>query len=52
MNYNEVVARLTIQVVAILAARGISAAYSDVYNWLYAMPVHHSDDANSLAAMW
>jgi hypothetical protein len=52
MDYNEVVAKLTIQVVAILAARGISAAYSDVYNWLYAQGVHHEDDARTLADRW
>lgn len=52
MNYNEIVARLTIAVVAILAARGVSASHSVVYAWLYAMPVHHEDDANSLADGW
>ena len=52
MDYNEVVAKLTIQVIAILAARGVSASYSAVYAWLYAQGVHHEDDARTLADGW
>lgn len=52
MDYNEVVAKLTIQVVAILAARGVSASHSAVYAWLWSMPVHHEDDARTLADRW
>jgi hypothetical protein len=49
MDYDEVVARLTRDVVGILSSRGASASYSDVYDWLYSKGVHHSDDATALA---
>ncbi len=49
MDYDELVAKLTIAVVGILSGRGISASNGDVYAWLYAKGVHHSDDAHRLA---
>jgi len=47
MDYDELVAKLTIAVVSILSSRGVS--YSSVYDWLWNKGVHHSDDAQSLA---
>lgn len=47
MDYDELVAKLTIAVVSILSSRGVS--YRDVYVWLWNKGVHHSDDAHSLA---
>lgn len=47
MDYDELVAKLTIAVVSILSNRGVS--YSDVYAWLWNKGVHHEDDAQSLA---
>lgn len=52
MEYEEVVRRLTRDVVGILDRRGISASYAAVYAWLWSMPVHHEDDPHSLAAAW
>ena len=48
MDYDELVAKLTIEVVSILSGRGVS--YSDVYSWLWNKGVHHSDDASELAS--
>ena len=47
MDYDELVAKLTIAVVSILSSRGVS--YSSVYDWLWNKGVHHSDDAQSIA---
>ena len=49
MDYDEVVAKLTIAVVSILSGRGIVASNGDVFSWLWNKGVHHSDDAYSLA---
>jgi hypothetical protein len=49
MDYDELVAKLTLAVVGILSGRGISASTSDVFSWLWNKGVHHSDDAQSLA---
>jgi len=49
MDYDEVVARLTRDVVGILSSRGINADTGAVYDWLYSKGVHHSDDATALA---
>jgi hypothetical protein len=49
MDYNETVARLARDVVAILQGRGVSASTSAVYDWLWNKGVHHSDDAQSIA---
>jgi hypothetical protein len=49
MDYDELVAKLTIEVVGILNGKGASASYSDVYDWLWNKGVHHSDDAAKLA---
>lgn len=51
-DYSEIVRRLTRDVVSILAARGVSASHSAVYAWLWSMPVHHEDDARTLADGW
>ena len=52
MDYEEIVASLTVKVVAILAKRGISADYGAVYAWLYSQDVRREDDEYSLAAAW
>lgn len=48
-DYNEIVARLTRDVVGILNGRGVSATTDEVYWWLYAKDVRNEDDANALA---
>jgi hypothetical protein len=48
-DYNEIVARLTLSVVSILACRNVSATTDEVYWWLYAKDVRNEDDATALA---
>lgn len=49
-DYNEIVARLTLSVISILACRNVSASTEDVYDWLYSKGVHHEDDPSELAS--
>lgn len=48
-DYNEIVARLTRDVVDILNGRGVSVSTDEVYWWLYAKDVRNEDDAKALA---
>jgi hypothetical protein len=48
-DYNEIVARLTLSVVSILACRNVSATTDEIYWWLYAKDVRNEDDATALA---
>jgi hypothetical protein len=48
-DYNEIVARLTLSVVNILACRNVSVSTDEVYWWLYAKDVRNEDDAAALA---